>query len=537
MKLFPPEQARNVAGKTIDRRRVAGSIERFTRGLGPTLLFGFVAHVGVAIIGMLAIPFYLSLMGAEAYGLVGFYFILQGWMLLFDMGLGPALGRQLSRYRAGALSADEAASLFGMAEAVFLIGGLTAGVVFYFSMGWVARHWLGPSRLPADQVNVALRLAGLLLVLRWLAGVYQTALVGLERQIAVNVVALVGAVARNGGAVAALILVSHSPTMFFGVWASVTLLEVIANRLLLLREMPRARIQWRPGWRLLTREFSFAMGLTFSMAINFTIGQADKATLSHTLPLGAFGIFTLVVSICAGITVVVPPMVQSFQPRLTTLLAQNRRAEFVDVYRLSISLIIVAAAGVAGTIAARPELVVYAWTGDREIARSLAPTLTFFAIGSGISSFLFLPYVLQFSQGLIRLHLIGNLLFAAIWVPAAVWASLIFGTVGAGIVWLCGNLLFLVLWVPVIHRRLLSPEERHGLGPQAWRRVALLVGLLAATRLIAADTFDRMQSLAFLAAISATIMAIATISSRELRNHLLVIVGGSSAGSQSGPTS
>ena len=518
--------------KTSDRRRVTGGIERFTRGLGPTLLFGFVAHIGVAIVGMAAIPFYLSLMGAEAYGLVGFYFILQGWMLLFDLCLGQALGRQLSRYRAGALSAADTASLFGTAETVFLIAGLGAGMVFYFSTGWVARHWLGSSRLPADQVNVALRLTAALLVFRWLAGVYQTALVGLERQIAVNTVALVGAIVRNGGAVAALILVSHSPTMFFGVWAGVTLLEAVANRLLLFRELPRARIRWRSGWRLLTGEFRFAVGLAFSAAINFSIGQADKATLSHTLSLGAFGIFTLVVSICAGITVVVPPMVQSFQPRLTTLLAQNRRAEFVEVYRLSISLIIVAAAGLAGTIAARPELVVYAWTGSREIARSLAPALTFFAIGSGISSFLYLPYILQFSQGLVRLHLIGNLLFAAVWVPAAIWAALTFGTVGAGVVWLCGNLLFLLLWVPIVHRRLLSRVERHGLGPQAWLRVALLAGLLASTRLVTADTFDRLQSLAFLAAISASIMAVATISSRELRNHLLTIIGGSSAGSR-----
>ncbi len=526
---LPPAKAKNVRGKILGRGRVAGGIERFTRGLGPTLLFGLVAHVGVAVIGMLAIPFYLSLMGAEAYGLVGFYLILQGWMLLFDLGLGPAVGRQLSRYRAGALNADEAASLFGTAETIFLIGGLIAGIAFYFSMGWIARHWLGSSRLRADQVKIALQLAGCLLVLRWLAGVYQTALVGLERQIAVNAVALVGAIARNGGAVVALTMVSHSPTMFFGVWAAVTLMEAVANRLLLLREMPRNRIQWRRGWRLLTREFSFAAGLTFSAAVYFTIGAADKATLSHTLPLSAFGIFTLVVSICAGITVVVPPMVQSFQPRLTWLLAQNKRAEFVEVYRLSISLIIVVVAGLAGTIAARPELVVYAWTGNREIARSLGPTLTFFAIGSGIASFLYLPYVLQFSQGLVRLHLLGNLLFGAIWVPAAIWAALTFGTVGAGIVWLCGNLLYLLLWVPVVHRRLLSPEERHGLGPQTWLRVALLAALLAATRMVATDTFDRPQSLAFLAATSASIMAVAAVSSRELRDHLMAIVRGSSA--------
>jgi hypothetical protein len=112
-----------------------------------------------------------------------------------------------------------------------------------------------------------------------------------------------------------------------------------------------------------------------------------------------------------------------------------------------------------------------------------------------------------------------------VWIPAAVWASLRFGTVGAGIVWLLGNLLFLLLWVPLIHRRLLSRDERHGLGLQAWLRIGVLAVLLAATRLISSRGFDRPTSLAFLAVVSLTIMAVATVLSRALRTHLLGIAG------------
>jgi O-antigen/teichoic acid export membrane protein len=106
-----------------------GIIARFTGGLGPVLFFGFGANVITALVGMTAIPMYLSVMGEEAYGIVGFYIVLQGWMFLFDLGVGQAVGRQLSRYRAGAVSADDAVSLFGAAEAAFLAGGLIAGVV------------------------------------------------------------------------------------------------------------------------------------------------------------------------------------------------------------------------------------------------------------------------------------------------------------------------------------------------------------------------------------------------------------------------
>ena len=54
--------------------------------LAPTLLFGFGAHLVIAAIGILVVPIYLHLLGAEGYGLFGFYVVLQSWMLLFDMG-------------------------------------------------------------------------------------------------------------------------------------------------------------------------------------------------------------------------------------------------------------------------------------------------------------------------------------------------------------------------------------------------------------------------------------------------------------------
>lgn len=488
-------------------------------------MFAFAAHVSVAVVSMLAIPFYLRLMGREAYGLVGFYFVLQIWMQLLDLGVSPALGRQLSRFKAGALRAEDAASLLGAAEAFCLLGGLAAGTACFMSTDWLAEHWLGRSRLPASEINLTLRLVGCLLVFRWLTGLYQNALVGLERQIGVNVVALVGGIARNVGAVAALILVSPSPTVFFAIWAGVTLLEALASRLLLFRATPRLAIHWRRGAGLLAKEFGFAAGVTLSYAITTAVAQVDKLTLSHTLPLGDFGVFSLVISICAGISLIVPPTVQAFQPRLTTLLAQDRRPEFVEVYRLSISLIIAVACGLAGAIAVWPELVLYTWTGDREVASHLAPTLTLFALGSGIASFLYLPYILQFAHEVIRLHVLGTVIFGVLWIPAAVWAAYTFGTIGAGVVWLSGNLLFLLLWVPIVHRRLLSPEERHGLSREAWLRVALLAGILMATHLIDASKFDRFGSLCLLTATSLAVMAVATLLSRELRAYLSGMIG------------
>ncbi len=488
-------------------------------GLGPTLAFGFGAHFLIALINVIAVPVFLRLLGAQAYGLVAFYLVLQSWMLLFDLGVSPALARQLSRYRAGALGSQEADGLLAAAEMVFVVGGLAAGGTFILGSPWIARHWLGASTLPPGELDPCLRLIGALLIVRWLTGLYQSALVGLERQVRVNAVALAGAAARYGGALVVLIFMSRSPVAFFAVLGAVTLAEAVVCRLLLFAAMPGGFGHWRAGWRPLRNEFRFALGLTLAGAVSTLINQADKLTLSHVMPLGEFGLFGLVVSVVGGIAMVVPPFVQAFQPRLTTLLAQGRREEFIHVYRLAAALILALAAGLAGTIAAHPEWVIYAWTGRAELATHLAPVLSLYAAGAGIASFLFVPFLLQYAQGQVRLHVIGNLAFGAVWIPAAVWAAVVHGALGAGVVWLCGNLLYLLLWVPIVHARLLSSEERRGLDVGVWVRGALLAAVLAASRWLPLGDLSRPGAFAALAGVSLAVMVMGLASSRELRDY------------------
>jgi O-antigen/teichoic acid export membrane protein len=243
--------------------------------------------------------------------------------------------------------------------------------------------------------------------------------------------------------------------------------------------------------------------------------------------LSDFGLFGLIVQICAGITLVVPPFVQAFQPRLTTLLAQGRRADFVHVYRLASALILALAVGVAGTIAAQPVWVIWAWTGRADAAASLAPILTLYAAGGAIAAFLFVPFLLQYAQGRVRLHVIGSIGFASVWVPTAVWAAFAHGPLGAGAVWLTGNLLYLLLWVPVIHRKLLSAEERRGLDLGIWLRGLGLAALLAASRLLPLGPLSRPEAFAGLAAISIAVTLIGAASSRDVRGlaaHVLARV-------------
>jgi O-antigen/teichoic acid export membrane protein len=490
------------------------------KGMGRTLVFGFATAFTVALVNVLATPFLLRLLGEEAYGLVAFFTVLQAWVLLFDFGVSPALARQLSRHRAGALGGTDTARLFAAAEIVFLVAGLIAGAALLLGAPWVGDHWLRRAGLSAAELDNSLRLIAGLLVCRWLCGLYEAALVGLERQNLANGVIAGSVVLRYAAAILVLQYLSPRPTTFFAVQAAFTLAEAVVARLLLARFLPARPRGAPPGWRLLAAERRFALGLTLAAAAATLISQIDKLALSHAMTLPAYGLFGLVAQVTAGVGLAVPPFVQVFQPRLTGLLAQDRRAEFIHVYRVAVALILSLAAALAGTIAAQPVWVIWAWTGRADAAANLAPILTLYAAGAAIAAFLFAPFLLQYAQGRVRLHVIGNVGFALVWAPAAVWAAFALGPIGTGAVWLVGNLLYLFAWTPLIHARMLAPEERRGLDLSIWLRGAALTGLLAATRLLPIGSLTRLEALIALGVMSLVIGLIGISLSADARDFV-----------------
>lgn len=58
------------------------------------VLFNYLGQFYIAFVGILILPLFLKHMGAEAYGLIGFFTMLQGWLQLLDLGMSPTMGRE-----------------------------------------------------------------------------------------------------------------------------------------------------------------------------------------------------------------------------------------------------------------------------------------------------------------------------------------------------------------------------------------------------------------------------------------------------------
>ena len=72
----------------------------------------YASQIYVTLAGIAMLPLYLRYMGAETYGLLGFFTMLQAWFNLLDLGLTPTISREAARLKAGALNTLEFKQLF-----------------------------------------------------------------------------------------------------------------------------------------------------------------------------------------------------------------------------------------------------------------------------------------------------------------------------------------------------------------------------------------------------------------------------------------
>ena len=98
------------------------------------ILASYASQIYVTLVGILILPLYLKYMGAEAYGLVGFFTMLQAWFNLLDMGLTPTVARETARFRGGATDALSYRRLLRALQLIFfVIAFLGGGAMFMFS--------------------------------------------------------------------------------------------------------------------------------------------------------------------------------------------------------------------------------------------------------------------------------------------------------------------------------------------------------------------------------------------------------------------
>ena len=411
-----------------------------------------------ALLSLAVLPVYIHFLGIEAFGLIGFFLSLTLILQLLDLGLGTALNRQFAQYSMQSGKAQEMHDLLRTLEIIYWLIGIAIGVTIAALAPAIAAYWLKPQQLSAQIVSQALAMMGIAIAFQWPRALYGGGLVGLQRQVAFNLLSSITGTVNNLGGVLILWLVSPTIQAYVAWFMAISLVDTLSTGLLLWRSLPKAPARPNFSGQALAGIWRFAAGMTGISITSVIQTQLDKVILVKVLPLDAFGYYSIASRVAGGLSYLVGPISAAFFPRFSQLLLVNDRQELARLYHRSCQLMSVLVLPPAVVLTLFSYELLFLWTQDRSIAENSYLVLGLLTAGTAFNALASLPYALQLASGWTRLTLIVNTVATLLQAPLIYIMSVKYGGVGAAIVWVIFNALYILVGLSLMHRRLLRGE-------------------------------------------------------------------------------
>lgn len=421
------------------------------------LIANYASQFYVTAAGIFSVPLFIKYMGAEAYGLVGFFSMLQVWFNLLDLGLTPTIARESARYHSSVMPAVAYRRLYRSLSLVFACITIIGGGALFAMAEAVTDHWLNIQNLSSSEVTASVQIMAICVALRWMGGLYRGVISGSERLVWLGGFNALIATLRFVGVLGSMWVWGFTPIVFFWHQLVVAAIEVVGLHAMCHRILPSDACITEPiGWsfRPIQPLMRFSLTIAFTSSVWVLVTQTDKLILSGVLSLTQYGFFTLAVLVASTINIISGPISMAIMPRMARLHAETKHNEVLRLYKEATQLVSVFAGSLTITLVVCAEPLLFAWTGSREVTESTAPILRLYAIGNGLLALGAFPYYLQYARGNLRYHLIGNVALIAILIPAIIVAAMKYGGVGAGWVWVVMNALYLFYWVGYVHSKL-----------------------------------------------------------------------------------
>lgn len=472
------------------------------------------------VLGVVCVPLFIRFLGAEAFGLVGVFLTLQSIFAVLDLGVGPALNREIARLSATGDDAREQRDLVFTLQTIYWGAASAIAVLVIVLAPLIATHWLKPHALTAVTVTACVRMMGAALALQFPFVFYQCGILGLQRHVAFNVLSCVIATLRGPGILLLVAYVSPSPRMFFGAQIAVSAVATSAGALLLWRLLPAARAHVSRFRRdLLRRVWRFGAAFTVNALANLALLQGDKIVLSAVLPLATFGYYALAQRLASGLYAIIVAVYGALFPRFSAAVAAGNESEIAYVYHRGAQVMSVLLIPPAVIAAMFSRQILILWTRDATAVSNTQTVLTLLVCGMLLHGVVQAPFFLQWAYGWPRLILTTNGLLVLTILPLYVVAAKTFGAVGASIVWVLLNAVYVVT-VPLMHRRFLRGEQRRWAFDDVLLPLAGALAVAGGARWLLPEALGGWQMVIYLGAAGVATTAAAIALASEIRRQL-----------------
>jgi O-antigen/teichoic acid export membrane protein len=425
------------------------------------IIANIIGKIWILIVNILSVPIYLKLIGIEAFGLVGFFTMLLAVLQILEFGLGVVISRQIAQTVSNREVFQETRDLLRSLEVLYWIFGILIASMMYVTAPFLAQHWLNSEKLSTELVINTLRIMGIVVAFHWPISLYVGSLVGMERQVLLNLIQIVFGTIRTAGAVCILLLISPTVEAFFYWQLAIAIISVGVFSLICWRVLPHRSRSAKFSFIALCKVWRFAAGLGATGAVTFLLSNLDKIILSKLLALSALGHYNIANQMNMASRMLPAAVFQALFPRFASFYAagSDKQVEIVNLYHNGSQLISSLVFPAAITLSLFSFDIIQIWLQNDEIAGSVAPIASILILGSMVNAVLGIPYEMTVARGWSIYGFYQNLISVILIVPlmiVLVWKQ---GALGAAISWLILNIGYLLVAPSIMASRTLPKGE------------------------------------------------------------------------------
>ncbi len=422
------------------------------------MMANLVGKLYTAGISFLVLPIYLKYLGAESYGLVGIFGMIQAFALLLDSGITPMVTREIAQMKGKINSANHLRNLLRTTEILFIGAGLVSFVVIYLSSSFIATGWLNANTLSSDILIQGIVLMGVIVAFRFNVGLYGGAIMALEKQVSYNIALSIIATIKSLGAIYVLMYISNDIVSFFKFQILISLLEFIVYRLMVARYMPSLEEKATFSLNVYKNNLHFIGGYSLSMIFVFILLQSGNIVLSKILSLSEFGYYTFAIAIVSVLQMAGGPLFQTISPRLISTYANDKEnlSNFYHKACQSIAFLIIPAGLM---LAIYSYEIILLWTHNQETTNHIYLIVSLLAIGTLLNLLATMPGQLQIADGRTKVMVYINAFSILFVLPMNIIFGQLYGGVGVALVWISLNILYLLTGIFLVHPQLLNENK------------------------------------------------------------------------------
>ena len=272
--------------------------------LKKNLLANYLGYAWSAVMGFAFIPYYISYLGMENYGLIGFFVIIQGALTLLDMGMTPSLGRESAKYVGGGLDSNEFRLLIRTYEIITLIIISLALMIVFFLSSDIVKYWMNLESISPEVAQRAVVLMGVLFGLRFGEGIYRSILIGIQEHVSFNLANALVATLRWGGVVVVFEYYSATVLIYFWWNILISITAVVIFAFLVYRVSGMPKINTGISLNLIARNWRFTGGMALITLSAFILVNIDKLIVSNKMSMREYGMYIIIVTLTSALALI-----------------------------------------------------------------------------------------------------------------------------------------------------------------------------------------------------------------------------------------